>query len=403
MLRKDGTRFDAQVQGRTSVYKNRPVRITALTDATERKRAEEALRKSEARNRAVVETAQDAIITMTAEGRIRSFNPAAERTFGYDAGEVLGRPFSMLMPERFKELHEAGFRRYLGGGEAHVVGMGPVALAGLRATGEEFPLELSIGEMREEEDVLFTGIIRDTTERKRYEQELEVARDAAEEASRAKSDFLANMSHEIRTPMNGVIGMTELLLDTELDPEQQEYAKTARTSAENLLVIINDILDFSKIEAGKVALEEMDFDLRATVEDVARMLAARAQEKGLELINFVEYDVPANLRGDPFRLRQVLTNLLGNATKFTEAGEVVVRTSLLEERPDEATVRFEVTDTGIGMSEGERVRLFHSFSQADASTTRRYGATGGRALGSRSASGWWSRWAGRSRSRASPA
>ena len=376
MLRKDGTRFEARVQGRSSVYKNRPVRITALTDVTERRRAEEALRKSEARNRAVVETAQDAIITMTSEGRIRSFNPAAERTFGYDAGEAVGRPLSMLMPERFRGLHEAGFRRYLGGGEAHVVGMGPVALAGLRAGGEEFPLELSIGEMREEDDVLFTGIIRDTTERKRYEQELEVARDAAEEASRAKSDFLANMSHEIRTPMNGVIGMTELLLDTELDEEQEEYAKTVRTSAENLLVIINDILDFSKIEAGKIALEEMDFDLRATVEDVARMLAARAQEKGLELINFVEHDVPANLGGDPFRLRQVLTNLLGNAIKFTEEGEVVVRTSLLERTPGGATVRFEVTDTGIGLSEEESGRLFRSFSQADASTTRRYGGTG---------------------------
>ena len=374
--RKDGTRFEAQVQGRASVFRNRPVRITALTDVTERKRAEEALRKSEARNRAVVETAQDAIITMTSEGLMRSFNPAAQRALGPGAGEVVDRPLSMLMPERFRGLHEAGFRRYLGGGEAHVVGMGLVALAGLRAGGEEFPLELSIGEMREEDDVLFTGIIRDTTERKRYEQELEVARDAAEEASRAKSDFLANMSHEIRTPMNGVIGMTELLRDTDLTEEQEEYAKTVRTSAENLLVIINDILDFSKIEAGKVALEEMDFDLRATVEDVARMLAARAQEKGLDLINFIEYDVPANLRGDPFRLRQVLTNLLGNAIKFTEAGEVVVRTSLLEETPEGATVRFEVADTGIGMSEEERGRLFRSFSQADASTTRRYGGTG---------------------------
>ncbi|QIN82318.1 PAS domain S-box protein [Rubrobacter tropicus] len=374
--RKDGTPFEAQVRARPSVYKNRPVRITAITDVTERKRAEEALLKSEARNRAVVETAQDAIITMTSDGRVRSFNPAAQRTFGYDANEVVGQPLSVLMPARFRGSHEAGFRRYLGGGEAHVVGMGPVALAGLRKNGEEFPLELSIGEMREDGDILFTGIIRDTTERKRYEEELEVARDAAEEASRAKSDFLANMSHEIRTPMNGIIGMTELLLDTGLDEEQREYAKTVATSAENLLVIINDILDFSKIEAGKVSLEELDFDLRATVEDVVGMLAGRAQEKGLEMINFVEYDVPTNLTGDPFRLRQVLTNLLGNAIKFTEEGEVVVRTSLVEETPKGATVRISVQDTGIGMTEEQRGRLFQSFSQADASTTRRYGGTG---------------------------
>ncbi len=171
-LKKDGTRFDVEVRGRISSYQGRPVRVTALRDISDRKRAEEALRKSEARNRAVVDTASDAILTMTTDGLICSFNPAAERIFGYTAEEAVGQPLRMLMPERFRGPHEAGFRRYLGGGEAHVVDKGPVELAGLRKNGEEFPLELALGEMREEGDILFTGIIRDVTERKRAEEAL---------------------------------------------------------------------------------------------------------------------------------------------------------------------------------------------------------------------------------------
>ncbi|QIN79092.1 PAS domain S-box protein [Rubrobacter marinus] len=375
-LRGDGTTFPIEIHGKLSSYKGREVRVTAVRDVSERKEAEKALRESEARHRAVVDTASDAIITMTKDGTVRSFNPGAERIFGYGTGEMVGRPLSVLMPERLRGAHETGFRRYLGGGEARVVGKGPVELAGLRKDGEEFPLELSLGEMREEGDILFTGIIRDVTGRKKAEAAMQEAAEAAEAASRAKSDFLANMSHEIRTPMNGVIGMTELLLGTPLDPEQRDYAETVRSSGEHLLSVINDILDFSKIEAGKVRLEEISFDLRATVEEVARLLAGRAEDKGLELINFVEYDVPAAVKGDPFRLRQVLTNLIGNAIKFTERGEVVLRTALVEEAGGEATVRFEVLDTGIGIEAAELERLFESFSQADASTTRRYGGTG---------------------------
>ena len=272
-LRRDGSSFDMEVHGERSFYRGREVRITAVRDTSERKEAEKALRKSESRHRAVVDTASDGIITMTTNGMVRSYNAGAEGIFGYGAEEVIGRPLSMLMPERFRALHEAGFRRYLAEGTSRVVGKGPVELAGLRKDGEEFPLELSLGEMREKDDVLFTGIIRDVTGRKKAEAAM---LEAAEAASRTKSDFLANMSHEIRTPMNGVIGMTELLLGTRFDPEQRDYAETVRSSGEHLLSVINDILDFSKIEAGKVKLEEIGFDLRATVEEVARLLDRRA-------------------------------------------------------------------------------------------------------------------------------
>ena len=328
---------------------------------------------------------------MGSDARFTYVNDAACRSLGYAREELLTMTVHDIDPDFSSEVWPAHWR------ELRERGSFTVESRHRTRDGRVFPVELTLNYMQFEGKEYNCAFARDITERKLAETELlqahkemgktnrrleEAIKSAnllalqAEVANVAKSEFLANMSHEIRTPMNGVIGMTGLLMETELSPEQQEYAKTIHASADALLSLINDILDFSKIEAGQLELEVLDFDLRNTVEDVADMLAMRANDKGLEFSFLIHPDVPALVRGDPGRIRQILINLTGNAVKFTEQGEVHIRVTVDEEAEHKATVRFSVTDTGIGVPLNRQDRLFKSFSQVDASITRRYGGSG---------------------------
>lgn len=314
---------------------------------------------------ALVNASPVAIVLLDPGQRIVSCNPAFESLFGYTLTEVAGSNLDDLITTEAVCAEAAGYTRtVLSGQTIHEFGRRR------KKDGTEIDVELlGVPVFVGNEMIGVLGLYHDITELLR-------ARREAEEADRAKSEFLANMSHEIRTPMNGVIGMLELLLETRLDHEQRDYIETARTSAESLLTVLNDILDFSKIEAGQLELESIDFDLRTTVEGVVYSLARRAEEKSLELFCLINHDIPFRLLGDPGRLRQILVNLIGNAIKFTHEGEVVVRCSLEERTNEEVTLKFEVSDTGIGIPPDRQAAVFERFSQADASTTRHYGGTG---------------------------
>ena len=332
-----------------------------------------ALALSEDRFRSVAEAARDGIVVTDARTAVTSWNGGAERMLGWHAAEVLGRPLDGFLEPRSRER----LRRALADCAARQ-GSGLVELEALTRTGAIVPVEISLSSWAEGARRGFGAILRDRSERKQMEEALIAAREEALEAARLKAEFLANMSHEIRTPMNGVIGMTALLLDTPLNDEQREYADTVRRSGEALLAVINDILDFSKIEAGKLDLVVAPFPLRDTLGDTLKTLAALAHGKGLELGYHVELDVPDVLEGDAQRLGQVLLNLVGNAIKFTQRGEVVllVEKAVAVAAPDELSLHLRVRDTGIGIEPHKLEAIFEAFAQADSSTTKRYGGTG---------------------------
>ena len=348
-------------------------RVTS--EIEERQAAKDALVHSERRTRLIIDTALDGVISIDAEGRITDWNQQAEKIFGWSRDEALGRDLgSTIIPSQHQEAHQRGLAHYLATGEGRVLNK-RIEISAIRRDGREFPVELAVSPLQIGGQTSFSAFVRDITERKKGEEQLAKARDKALEASRMKSEFLANMSHEIRTPMNGVIGMASLVLDTELNREQREYAETIFSSGETLLTIINDILDFSKIEAGKVTIEEIPFDLEATISAAADLLAGRAHEKGMDLVVRYEPQLPTVLIGDPNRIRQVLTNLVGNAVKFTDSGHVLVEVRR-EAQGDIPILRFSVTDTGVGIPEHQLDHIFEDFTQADASTTRKYGGTG---------------------------
>ncbi|SMH54289.1 response regulator [Azospirillum agricola] len=335
----------------------------------------------EARLQAIFDTVVDGIITIDERGVILRWSPAATRMFGYSAEETVGSNVSMLMPEPHHSAHDGYLRHFRDTGEAKIIGIGRETV-GRRKNGEVFPLELSISQVQLGDERLFTGIVRDVTERKRVQQELEEAVRGADAANRAKSAFIANVSHEVRTPLNAIIGMAHILMRAGMERAQHDQATKILNAGRSLLSIINDILDFSKVEAGQLTIEAIELELERVLQDVADMVVEKAAAKGLELVVDIGADVPLRLVGDPLRLGQILLNYVNNAIKFTESGEIKVTVrrdgGAGGDEPSEGRVRlrFAVSDTGIGLSEEARGRLFQPFQQADASTTRRFGGTG---------------------------
>ncbi len=348
--------------------------LELTNENAERKRAEEELRRSEKRFRSSMEYAAIGMALVAPDGRWLRVNRALCRIVGYCEAELLATNFQSITHPSDLEEDLDNVRKMLAG----EIDAYEMEKRYIHKEGHPVWIQLNVSLVRDADGqpLHFISQIQDITERKRQAAELAAARDVALESARLKAEFLANMSHEIRTPMNGIIGMTGLLLDSPLNAEQHEFVDTIRTCGDTLLTLINDILDLSKIEAGKLAFETIDLDLRSAVESAVELVAERAQNKRLELVSLVHQDVLTSLRGDPGRLRQVLINLVSNAIKFTEHGEVVVRAVRYAETDREVTVRFTVQDTGIGISEEGCRRLFQAFSQADGSTTRKYGGTG---------------------------
>src|ERR1700691_4895326 len=352
--------------------------LSILTSLVDRRFSAQGLEleSSERRSRQILETSFDAFVGMDSMGRIIDWNVQAENILGWPRAEAMGKSFSeTIIPPFYRKIYELEIQKLLASGQGATLNKRLEITASGR-NGHEIPAEITISAMRRDESHHFAAFVRDLTERKRFEQDLQEAKAVAEGANQAKSTFLATMSHEIRTPMNGILGMTELVLDTDLTTEQRDSLGLVRLSAESLLSIINDVLDFSKIEAGQLEIEAIAFDLRESLGETMKSLGIRAHQKGLELIYHVRPDVPEALLGDPGRIRQGLVNLVGNAIKFTETGEVFI--SVEEESHDDVLtcLHFMVQDTGIGISADKQGEIFEPFSQADGSLTRQYGGTG---------------------------
>ena len=369
-LRSHENLLETRVRDRTEelVLANRDLGL----EVEQRKRVESALRVANRTLRELIQASPVAIVAYDLEGLVQSWNPAAERLFGWNSNEVTGLPLPFVPADKLDEFH-GRIERVLRGED-----LTRECVCRVKKDGSAVELSIASATLRDTQGatVGLISVINDVTERQRAEEELRKAKAAAEEASRIKSEFLANMSHEIRTPMNGVIGMTDLVLETDLTEQQRDYLEMVKASAEGLLTVINDILDFSKIEAGRLELDPNEFQIRQTMEETAAIMSLPACRKGLELVIEVCPEVPEILIGDQLRLRQVLLNLLGNAIKFTDTGEIMLRVETEKITAEAARLHFWVKDTGIGIPADRQEQIFKAFTQADNSTTRKFGGTG---------------------------
>ena len=325
---------------------------------------------SESRMAALTATAVDGIISISSEGAILNVNGAVERLFGWTADEMAGRNISMLMPEPYRSQHDGYLESFLETGEARIIGSAREVMA-RRKDGGTFPIRLAVGHARLPEGSMFVGYVTDITERRLLEQDLRDAKNRAEQAAAARTAFLANMSHEIRTPMNSILGFAEVLLNSKPSAEQAHALGIMRNSARSLLRLLNEILDSAKLDRGAMEILNLPFDLRSLVEEVIAAQTTTADKKGLRLALDYEEDLPTRFLGDELRIRQVLSNLLGNAVKFTEAGSVE-----LTVESQGGKIHIALADTGIGIAADRLERIFDPFTQADASLARRYGGTG---------------------------
>ncbi len=376
------------------------------TESNQRIQAERRVTENEVKLRAILSSTWDPLLTVDSRGVIESASESVERVLGWTVDELLGQNVSILMPEPHRSNHDGYLLTYFETGKTSLLGR-PRELHAVRKDGSQFPCEVTIWrtDIPGQVSPIFTGIIRDTTNRKQTEElqklaqdleisaaaseiesarmrdlaeELSVAHEKAQQAARAKSEFLANMSHEIRTPMTAILGFADQLSDPDIDPtERNDIVEIIQRNGRHLLDIINDILDISKIEADRLSIEPLATPLAPMVRDVISLLQQQADAKGISLILDCPQDLPRMIRTDPTRLKQVLMNLLGNAVKFTNEGSVTLAVRILPDSSDDSRrISFDISDTGIGISEEQLENLFEPFSQADSSMTRKYGGTG---------------------------
>jgi|GEM_PF-1789336 len=332
------------------------------------------LRQNEARLSSILAASPDALIVVGTNGDIAFASDRVQDIFGYEPFEIIGKPIETLMPQRFRNGHAGHLRHFLDDPQAREMGAG-LQLFAARKDGSEFPVEISLNPETEGEDRSVVAAIRDVSDRAAVMESLREATNKARMAELSKSEFLANMSHELRTPMNGVIGFTDLLLASELNQEQKYHLQLIAESGQSMLVLLNSILDLAKIESGKLKAEHTPFNIQDTIRSSSRLMRVAAEQKGLKLNLKIDSDVPQHIMGDEYRTKQVLTNIVGNAIKFTASGWVSISAAVAG-AADDRNIEITITDTGIGIDRTRQKEIFDEFVQADSSVVRRFGGSG---------------------------